>query len=275
MVASISYEWELAEQGISIRPILLYRNQQIEVAQFEAGAVAEWQKMLRLGFTIRQDYGAAIFAGVSYQNISLGYAYEIAQGRLGSYSSGGHELNLAYRFGKKGDNLQDTVSFAQTPTTDSLQTAETQDNLEEISIENPDSLLTDPDVEIELPKEEAEINQNNFPPDFGEIYPIPIEVFVEKTTDIQPEAVSLLEEIAKFLEENPNTYMEIAVHTGLKGSPGEQRTLSEKQAEALVDYFSQKGITKRRLSTFGYGSTMPLSTTNDAINRRVEIKITR
>ncbi|MCC5943940.1 MAG: PorP/SprF family type IX secretion system membrane protein [Bernardetiaceae bacterium] len=275
MVASISYEWELSEQGISIRPILLYRNQLLDVAQFEAGAVAEWQKMFRFGFTIRQGYGAAVMAGVTYQNLSIGYAYEIAQGRISTHSSGGHEINLAYRFGKRNDALQDTINFTP-PLEEIVDNNESSDTtIADINIENPDSLITEPNVVVEIPNEEIVTDTNNFPPDFGEVYALPLEVFVEKTTEITSDAIPMLEQIAVFLEENPNTYMEIAVHTGLKGSPGEQRTLSEKQAEVLVNYFSQKGIAKRRLSTFGYGSTMPLSNSNDAINRRVEIKITR
>ena len=49
--------------------------------------------------------------------------------------------------------------------------------------------------------------------------------------------------------------------------------LSEKRAQAVRDYLVSKGIDESRLSTRGLGDTKPRSTTNKAMNRRVEVVV--
>jgi outer membrane protein OmpA-like peptidoglycan-associated protein len=57
------------------------------------------------------------------------------------------------------------------------------------------------------------------------------------------------------------------------------KILSEKRAKSVADYLIQSGINKKRIESFGYGSSQPLSNSRtDEIrkkNRRVEFKITK
>jgi outer membrane protein OmpA-like peptidoglycan-associated protein len=54
------------------------------------------------------------------------------------------------------------------------------------------------------------------------------------------------------------------------------QTLSQKRAEAVMNYFVEKGIEKDRLSAAGYGFSQPVASNDTpegrAQNRRVQLK---
>ena len=95
---------------------------------------------------------------------------------------------------------------------------------------------------------------------------------------IKPESKPALEAAAKMLNENPTINVEIQGHTDSKGSDSYNLTLSDQRAASVVAYLVQNlGIDISRLTSKGYGETMPIAT-NDTdsgrgLNRRVEFKI--
>ena len=99
----------------------------------------------------------------------------------------------------------------------------------------------------------------------------------DKST-IKPESKPALEVAAKMLNENPTINVEIQGHTDSKGSDSYNLTLSDQRAASVVTYLAQNlGIDPSRLTSRGYGETMPIAT-NDTdsgrgLNRRVEFKI--
>jgi outer membrane protein OmpA-like peptidoglycan-associated protein len=99
----------------------------------------------------------------------------------------------------------------------------------------------------------------------------------DKST-IKPESKPALEAAAKMLNENPTINVEIQGHTDSKGSDAYNLRLSEKRAQAVVNYLVQNlGIDVSRLTAKGYGESRPIADneTEDgrAINRRVEFVI--
>lgn len=88
-----------------------------------------------------------------------------------------------------------------------------------------------------------------------------------------------LNKIVKILNENPNLEVEIQGHTDNIGRSGYNDTLSEKRAEAIMNYLIGKGINPERLSAIGYGFSRPITpnkTEKDrSINRRVQFKSIR
>ena len=74
-----------------------------------------------------------------------------------------------------------------------------------------------------------------------------------------------------------NFQAEIQGHTDNVGSPSLNRSLSQKRAESVMDFFVQLGVPARNLSARGYGSSQPVasnaSTVGRAENRRVEMVI--
>jgi len=76
---------------------------------------------------------------------------------------------------------------------------------------------------------------------------------------------------------NPTITLEIAGHTDNVGSDEANQTLSADRAKAVVDYLISKGISKKVLSSKGYGETVVVgdNTTEEGrqLNRRVEFTI--
>ena len=93
--------------------------------------------------------------------------------------------------------------------------------------------------------------------------------------EIKPEDYVILDEVAAVLKRNPTLRVEIEGHTDNRGSEVYNKKLSEKRAEAVKNYFMNKGIEAKRLSAAGYGFSRPVAS-NDrregrAQNRRVEL----
>lgn len=62
--------------------------------------------------------------------------------------------------------------------------------------------------------------------------------------------------------------IEINGHTDNIGKEADNQKLSEKRAEAIVDYLVSKGIEKRRLSAAGFGSTQPIASNETEEGRK-------
>jgi outer membrane protein OmpA-like peptidoglycan-associated protein len=95
---------------------------------------------------------------------------------------------------------------------------------------------------------------------------------------IKPESKPALEAAAKMLNENPTINVEIQGHTDSKGSDAYNLSLSDRRAASVVAYLVQNlGIDPSRLTSKGYGESMPIATNDTdsgrALNRRVEFKI--
>ncbi len=95
---------------------------------------------------------------------------------------------------------------------------------------------------------------------------------------IKPESYRGLDEAAQILKDNPKIMVEIQGHTDNIGSDAYNKKLSERRAQAVVNYFvSQHGIDIRRLKAVGYGEEKPLASNataeGRALNRRVEFVI--
>ena len=93
--------------------------------------------------------------------------------------------------------------------------------------------------------------------------------------DIKPEFHDELNFVAEILARNYETKIEVGGHTDNVGSEKYNQALSERRANAVMEYLVSKGVGKYRISAKGYGLSMPM-TTNDteegrAENRRVEL----
>jgi len=120
-----------------------------------------------------------------------------------------------------------------------------------------------------------------------DLYLIPIEkgaeiilnnVFFEyNKADLQSDSYSELNNLVEFLKFNKDIKIEISGHTDDQGSADYNLKLSESRATSVMNYITNKGISKERLSAVGYGKTKPIvsndSDENRAKNRRVEFKI--
>lgn len=83
---------------------------------------------------------------------------------------------------------------------------------------------------------------------------------------LRPESKAALDEMVQMLNENPNVTIEMGAHTDRKGSDEYNVNLSNRRAQSVVDYLIAKGINPARLTSKGYGESVPKTITK-RINR--------
>lgn len=89
---------------------------------------------------------------------------------------------------------------------------------------------------------------------------------------------AVLNTVANVLNTRKEIFLvEVAGHTDNVGPADQNRTLSQKRAEAVVKYLVDKGVDKTRLTAKGYGPDKPIADNKDSKgkqkNRRVEFTI--
>jgi OOP family OmpA-OmpF porin len=92
--------------------------------------------------------------------------------------------------------------------------------------------------------------------------------------DIQASSYGILNEIASALRANPQLKVTVEGHTDSTGSRAFNMDLSQRRAQAVVDYLVNKGVSPQRLSAKGYGPDRPIADNGTKLgrskNRRVQ-----
>ena len=100
--------------------------------------------------------------------------------------------------------------------------------------------------------------------------------------DIRPDAAAELDKLVTVLQSNPEIKIEMSSHTDSREGLKYNQVLSERRAQAAVNYLISKGIDKDRLTAKGYGKTRLVNGCADGVecseaehqlNRRTEFKI--
>jgi outer membrane protein OmpA-like peptidoglycan-associated protein len=95
--------------------------------------------------------------------------------------------------------------------------------------------------------------------------------------DLKPESKIELNKLCDLLNANPDKKIEIGGHTDNVGSDDANLTLSNNRAASVVAYLVSQGVSAERLTSKGYGETMPIASNDTdagrAKNRRTEFKI--
>jgi len=134
---------------------------------------------------------------------------------------------------------------------------------------------TPPVVPIEIRETNTETGAQQLK-DVGNIH------FAFDKSDIRPEAAVILDKVVAIMNEYPELKIEIGSHADARGSDTYNQKLSERRAASTMEYIVSKGIDQSRLTSQGYGESMPLNDcikptgcTNEqyAKNRRSEFKI--
>lgn len=103
-------------------------------------------------------------------------------------------------------------------------------------------------------------------------------VFFETSKwELLPTSKTELDGLVTILNQNPTMKIEIRGHTDNVGSDELNLTLSENRAKSVVTYLIEKGILADRLTSKGYGESIPVTTNENTegrqLNRRVEFII--
>jgi peptidoglycan-associated lipoprotein len=83
-----------------------------------------------------------------------------------------------------------------------------------------------------------------------------IEYDFNKAT-LRPESTVALDGLVKTLKDNPHLAIELRAHTDFRGTDEANMELSQARAQSCVDYLTEKGIEKDRLTSRGFGESMP------------------
>ena len=92
---------------------------------------------------------------------------------------------------------------------------------------------------------------------------------------LRPESDKVLTQIATLLTSNPSWKMRVEGHTDNVGEDAANITLSEQRAAAVVDWLTQHGVDRGRLTSLGLGDSSPVADNGSeegrSLNRRVEL----
>lgn len=94
---------------------------------------------------------------------------------------------------------------------------------------------------------------------------------------VKTESYAELDRLLSLMLDMPSLKIEISGHTDNIGSESFNELLSQKRADAVVNYLVEKGIDKNRMIAKGYGQSNPVESNNTpegrASNRRTEFEI--
>ncbi|WP_426439493.1 OmpA family protein [Bradyrhizobium genosp. P] len=101
--------------------------------------------------------------------------------------------------------------------------------------------------------------------------------FESGKADIVSDSAGLLDRLIETAMRCPSATIEIAGHTDSDGEEAANQALSEKRAQAVMDYLARAGLPAERFVPIGYGSTQPVagndSEDGKAQNRRIEFVV--
>ncbi len=308
-VTSLAYRVDMGG-NMSLEPLVLYKIGSYGNYQIDGTLIARYAERFWAGVVYRTEYGVAITAGASWKNFDLGYAYEVAQGDLGAYSNGSHEIVLAYHLGRKAPEEpeeelepQDTIPgiedpilvdndsssadstiIADTDTEDTPDDAESTDAAAETSSssdEEEETTIADSGTRENFtlnPAYNPPAGVRQFKPTPGEIFHMQELSFPSGTASIGDDIIPHLDNMVDFLIKHPEVKIEVSGHTDNTGSADGNQRLSEQRAEVVKKYLLEKGIDPSRVTAVGYGQDRPLASNDEEeegreLNRRIEMKI--
>lgn len=182
----------------------------------------------------------------------------------------------------------------------SLASIDTKNEIQPVSIQNPDITNTpvkeEESIEEELlkkekvlKKEEAVVKEkpsvetvkNKFNEDVLVLKPV---IFDYESSYLNQQAKKDLLKVVDVMKKNPDLLIECASYTDAKGSEKYNLWMSQRRAKRTVDYIIRRGINPQRIKGKGYGEAKLINdcTQGDdctdeqrAINRRTEFKIVK
>jgi outer membrane protein OmpA-like peptidoglycan-associated protein len=105
-----------------------------------------------------------------------------------------------------------------------------------------------------------------------------------KSIAIRKDAARELDKLAATLQKFPSMVIELGSHTDSRGDAQDNMNLSEKRAQAAVEYIAKKGVDRNRMLAKGYGESDLVNNCVDGVsctevehqkNRRTTVKITK
>ncbi len=88
--------------------------------------------------------------------------------------------------------------------------------------------------------------------------------------ELRPDALPILKKFADILKRYPNDWLVIGAHADARGTVEYNQELSEKRAEAVVEYFITRGVSREKIIATGFGEGLIINRCVDGVNCREE-----
>ena len=83
--------------------------------------------------------------------------------------------------------------------------------------------------------------------------------------DLSTESTASLDMLAQIMNDNPNIVVELLAHTDNRGSDEANMILSQRRAQAVIDYLTVNGIEQERMIAKGLGESYPRTVTREIV----------
>lgn len=101
--------------------------------------------------------------------------------------------------------------------------------------------------------------------------------FAHDSTNINGSFYNTLDKLASTMVQYNDTTVRVMGHTDSTGNPSYNQGLSQRRAQAVANYLTNRGVSSYRIQTMGYGQNQPIANNSTEQgrqqNRRVEIEI--
>ncbi len=173
----------------------------------------------------------------------------------------------------KGYGGRHTVAVRRDPPPAPVQTKTDTEQAQKSSGQSTASIETKPPPEVIQRKAEANACQDAL----QSVAKTGIIEFDRAEAELDPASYSTLRQLAVVAGQCPNVRFEVAGHADGDGREENNQRLSERRAQAVLDYLARSGVPVARMTAVGYGMTRPLvpntTTENKAKNRRIEFVV--
>jgi len=116
-------------------------------------------------------------------------------------------------------------------------------------------------IKVAIPKEDAIVEGS----DLGKLLELNPIYFEYGKSDIGPRAAIELEKVIAVLRKYPEVKLDIRSHTDSRSSAAFNLKLSEKRAQATMNYIVESGIDPSRITAKGYGETQLVNKCKDGV----------
>ena len=250
----------------AVKPVKIFSNK-LEKAEFDKRVIKSGPviDILEYDFATIEN----LFSAEKYINQDVVYRVEIANSKMRLKPEDGIFKNIPQKYKVKEEFRPGEKHYSYT-VDEQLSLMAAYPSFNEIAgLGNSNARIIA--VNIEDP---ASRELNNIERIFG----VSTDVFFRKNAfSLTSEGTQVLDLVLGFLSKYPDLKLEIECHTDNTGQAASNQNLTQKRAEAMVDYLVINGLSRSRLTAKGYGGTRPVAPnyqeSDRKLNRRINFTI--
>lgn len=107
----VNYRGHISDD-YAIEPHIIYRFSTVNASQYEIATIVHVKHLIWLGGSFRQDAGMTGLLGFKVkEKIGIGYAYELGNSDISSFTGATHELHIGYHLGTRKEHAEHVSSF--------------------------------------------------------------------------------------------------------------------------------------------------------------------